>query len=108
MIKIIILKELRNEIYKTFKKDSLKIYSLINKLKTNPQKSKVIGLIGSISLRELKFKSYRFYFIIEGHKLMLFTKNNIQDLLIRFIKMSNKNNQQKTIDKIKTILKTIK
>ena len=33
MISIVILNSLRDEIYKTFKKDSLKIYGLIDKLK---------------------------------------------------------------------------
>lgn len=107
MIKIIVLGTLKNEIFKTFKKDSLKVYFLIEELKTNPNKGKILGHVGSISIRELKYKSYRFYFILDGHKLNLFNKKLIKELLIRFIKMSKKHNQQKVIDDIKKILKFI-
>jgi len=107
MIKIIILNTLRDEIYKTFKNDSLKIYALIERLESNPQKGNVLGHIGTMSIRELKYKSFRFYFIVDGHKLILFNKGKIKELLIRFIRMSKKNNQQKTIEEIKTILQTI-
>ena len=104
MIKVIILNKLRNEIYKTFKKESLHIYTLLEELQTNPQKGKVLGHVGNMSIRELRYKNFRFYFILDGHKLYLFGKNEINELLIRFVKMSNKNNQQKTIDEIKAIL----
>lgn len=107
MIRIIILNKLRNEIYKHFKKDSLKIYKLIEELKSNPYKGKVLGHVGSISIRELKFKSYRFYFILDGHKLLLFNKNELKSLIIRFVRLSKKNNQQKTIDEIKAILRLL-
>ena len=107
MIKIIIFNSLRDEIYNTFKKDSIKIYSLMENLKINPNKGKVIGHVGNISIREIKFKTYRFYFIIDGHKLFLFNKGKINELLIRFIKMSKKNNQDKVIQEIKSILEKI-
>lgn len=107
MIKIIIPKRLRDDILKTFKKDSLKIFKLINTLKENPSKGKIIGPVGVMSLRELKFKNYRFYFIINGHQLILFTKQETEKLLIRFINMSTKNKQQKTIDHIKEMLSII-
>lgn len=107
MIKIIIINSLRDEIWKTFKRDSLKIYSLIEELKQNPNKGKVLGHVGNISIRELKYKGFRFYYVLDGHKLNLFNKDKVQELLIRFIKMSNKNKQQKTIDEIKLILSRI-
>jgi len=86
---------------------TLKIYALIERLESNPQKGNVLGHIGTMSIRELKYKSFRFYFIVDGHKLILFNKGKIKELLIRFIRMSKKNNQQKTIEEIKTILQTI-
>ena len=104
MIKVIVLNRLRDQIFKTFKKDSLKIYSLIEELKTNPNKGKVVGHIGAISIRELKYKTFRFYFILDSYKLYLFNQEGIKELLIKFIRMSRKNNQQKTIDEIKLIL----
>jgi hypothetical protein len=107
MINIIVLNKLRDEIYKTFKKDSLKVYNLIGSLKTNPQKGNVLGHVGNMSIRELKYQNYRFYFTVDGHKLYLFSKGQIEELLIRFIRMSTKNRQQKTIDEIKQILEKI-
>ncbi len=101
MIKIIILNKLRNEIWKTFKKDSLKVYSLIESLKINPNKGKTIGQIGVISIRELKFRSFRFYYILNLNSLNLFNKEQLEELLIKFVEMSKKNNQQKTIERIK-------
>lgn len=107
MIKIIILNRLRDEIYKKFKRDSYKIFSLIGTLKENPNKGKVIGFVGDMCIREIKYKSFRFYFILNKNKLNLFNQNKLRDLLIRFIEMSKKNNQQKTINKIKEILKLL-
>ncbi len=107
MIKIIILNSLRNEIFKKFKKDSNKIYTLIDELKSNPNKGKILGHIGNISIRELKYKTFRFYFILDGYKLNLFNKDKLEELLIKFIAMSKKNNQQKTVDGIKSILETL-
>ena len=107
IIKILLLNRLRDDIFKTFKEDSLKVYSLIEELKHNPNKGRILGHVGSISIRELKFKSFRFYFILNQFKLNLFNKDELKELLIKFIEMSKKNNQQKTIDKIKKILKKV-
>jgi hypothetical protein len=107
MIKIIIMNSLRDGIYNTFKKDSLKIYSLLEGLKENPKKGKVLGNVENINIREIKYKTYRFYFVLDGHKLFLFNKNNINEILIRFVRMSKKNNQEKVINEIKWILKKI-
>lgn len=107
MIRIEIPLSLRNEIFRTFKKESLKVYSLIKQLKRTPNKGKVLGHVGNNSIRELKYKSFRFYYIINGPKLILFNSGKLSELLIRFIKMSKKNNQQKTINDIKQILKFI-
>ncbi len=104
MIRIIILNSLRDEIWKTFKRDSMKVYALIATLERNPNRGKVLGHAGGMSLRELRYKGYRFYFIVDGHKLILFNAGKIRELLIRFIKMSKKDNQQSTIDEIKRML----
>lgn len=108
MIKIIILNSLRDQIYKTFKKDSVKVYKLLRSLKQNPGKGKVLGHAGDISIRELKYRSYRFYYIINANRLILFCSKKIEELLIEFIAMSKKNNQQEVIDEIKAMLKLLK
>ena len=96
-----------NEIYKIFKKDSIKIYALIEDLKKNPNKRKVLGHVGHMSIRELKYKTFIIYYILDGHRLDLFNRKEIEDLLIKFIAMSKKNNQHKTIEDIKEMLKRI-
>lgn len=104
MIRIIIVTSLRKAIWKTFKKDSLKVFNLIRELESNPNKGKRIGQVGIISIRELKFRSFRFYYILNSNTLSLFNKEKLSDLLIKFIAMSKKNGQQKTINKINSIL----
>ena len=106
-VKIIISKKLRNAIYKEFKKDSIKVYSLINSLKDNIHKGKYLGRVSNIIIKELKYKSYRLYFIIDEGKLILFEKEELDKLLIRFLGISKKNEQQKTVDKIKLILRKV-
>ena len=106
-IKLLIIKSLRDEIYKKFKKDSLKIYNLINSVKENPDKGKYLGKISNIILKELKYKNFIFYFIIEEDKIILYRREDIKELLVKFIEMSNKNKQQETINKIKLILKNL-
>ena len=107
MIRIVILNSLRDEIFKIFKKDALKIYGLIDKLKVNPNQGKVLGHVGNMSIRELRYGSFRFYYIIDGNKLRLFNQSKIEDLLIQFIAMSKKNDQQRTIAEIRELLKRI-
>lgn len=107
MIRILILNRLRDEIYKTFKSESKKVINLIKSLKENPSKGKTVGNIGNIIIKELKYKTFRFYYIFEGHRLTIFRKDELSELLIKFIEMSKKNNQQKTIDEIKEMLKII-
>ena len=44
-VKILIIKELKEQIYRTFKKDAKKIYQLIRTLEENPNKGKILGSI---------------------------------------------------------------
>jgi mRNA-degrading endonuclease RelE of RelBE toxin-antitoxin system len=107
MIKIIILNSLRNKIYKIFKQDSLKVYKKIKQLKNNPNKGKILAHIGTITLREIRHNTFRLYYTIDKNKLNLFNQEKLEELLIKFIELSKKNKQQKTIDKLKEILKKL-
>ena len=104
MAKVEIIHSLAKEIQKKFKEESHKIISLLRNLEKNPKKGKLLGYVGGIVIKELKYKSFRFYFITDGHKLKLFDEQNLTELLIRFVRMSDKKNQQKTINEIKKIL----
>ena len=104
MVEIFILPKLVKQIQKNFKKESTKIFDLFENLKENPKKGKVLGNVGNIIIKELKYKSYRFYFLIQGNKLKILSNDELKNILIKFVRMSDKKSQQKTINEIKKIL----
>lgn len=105
MAKVIITKKLEDEINKKFKGESTEIFDLMHSLKESPHKGKIVGQISGILIKEIKYKSFRFYFITDGFKIKLLGKEELEDLLIKFVKMSDKKSQQKVIDEIKYILR---
>lgn len=107
MAKVVITENLEKEINKKFKKESIKIFEFMHSLKDNPKKGKAVGKVGGIVMKELKYKSFRFYFITDGHKLKVLGTEELKDLLIKFVRMSDKKSQQKTIDEIKSVLRTL-
>ncbi len=107
MAKVEIVKSLFEEIEKKFKHEASKIYDLMKELENNPFKGKMLGTVGGIVIKELKYKSFRFYFITDGYKLKCTNRDYLIDLLLRFVRMSDKRHQQDTIDEIKEVLKKI-
>jgi hypothetical protein len=107
MAKVIITKKLEDEINKTFKGQAVTIFENIKSLEENPYKGKPVGQVSGIVIKELKYESYRFYFITDGFKIKMLQKDELNDLLIKFVRMSNKKDQQKVIDEIKIILKKV-
>ena len=104
MAKIEIIDSLAKEIQKKFKGESHKIVKLLRSVEENPKKGKLVGNVSGFLIKELKYKSFRFYFIVEGEKINFYSKEELVDLLIRFVRMSNKNTQQKIIDEIHEVL----
>ncbi|MBT3463884.1 hypothetical protein HN451_02760, partial [archaeon] len=80
---------------------------LMLNLENNPKKGKLIGTIGSIVIKEIKYQKYRLYFITDGYKVKFLKTNELNDLIIKFVRMSDKNNQQKVIEEIKEVLKKL-
>ncbi len=107
MAKIEIVESLYSEIEKKFKEESHKMIDLLESLENSPKKGKILGVVGGIIIKELKYKSFRFYFIVDGFKLKILSKEELTDILLRFVGMSDKKHQQKTIDEIKLILAKI-
>ncbi len=107
MAEVIVTKNLEKEINKKFKGESIKIFELLYSLGENPKKGKVMGNVGKIIIKELKYKSFRFYFITDGFKLKLLKIEELTDLMIKFVRMSDKNSQQKTINEIKIVLRRL-
>jgi hypothetical protein len=104
MAKILILEKLKEEILKKFKEESKIIFKQMYSLGDNPHKGKPLGNVGGVVIKEIKYKSFRFYFITDGNKLKIMDISLLTDLLIRFVRMSDKKDQQDTINKIKKIL----
>ena len=104
MAKIEIVDSLFEEIKKKFKGEAHEIIDLIESLENNPKKGKELGTVGGIVIKELRYKSFRFYFITDGYKLKVFTEEELANLLIKFVRMSDKKDQQQTINKIRKIL----
>ena len=104
MAKVQIIESLFNEIEKKFKGEAHDIIKLLESLEENPKKGKSLGNVGGIVIKELRYKKFRFYFITEGYKIKVFSKEELSDLLLKFVRMSDKKRQQKIIQEIKQIL----
>lgn len=104
MAKVEIILSLFEEIQKKFKGEAHEVIDLIETLENNPNKGKLLGRVGGVVIKELKYKNFRFYFITDGYKLKLMNESNLVDILIRFVRMSDKKDQQKTINEIRKIL----
>ncbi|MBN2422977.1 hypothetical protein JXB41_07155 [Candidatus Woesearchaeota archaeon] len=107
MAVVIITARLEKEINKRFKEESIAIFSLMRDLQNEPKKGKEIGVIGRILIKELKYKAFRFYFITDGYKIKFLKTDELKDLIIKFVRMSDKNSQQKVIDEIKKVLRDL-
>ena len=107
MAKVQIVRSLFEEIQKKFKGEAHGIIDLMETLESNPKKGKPVGNVEGIIIKELRYKSFRFYFITDGFKIKMLDEKELSDLLIKFVRMSDKKDQQKVIDEIKIILRTI-
>ena len=104
MAKVSINEILKNQILKKFKGESKIIFRQMYALENNSKKGKVLGRVGGIVIKEIKYKSFRFYFITDGYKLKLLDRESLVDVLMRFVRMSDKKHQQETINEIRKIL----
>ena len=107
MARVEITENLKNEILHKFKSESKTIFKLMLSLKETPHKGKPLLNVGGIVIKELKYKNFRFYFLVDGYKLKVLSQEQLTDLLLRFVRMSDKNQQQKVINEIKQVLITI-
>ncbi|OGJ20208.1 hypothetical protein A3K73_04625 [Candidatus Pacearchaeota archaeon RBG_13_36_9] len=104
MAKVEIIRPLFEEIQKKFKGEAHEIIDLMETLETDPKKGELLGSVAGVVIKELKYKSFIFYFITDGYKLKCFDEQTLAEMLIRFVRMPDKNHQQETINEIKKIL----
>ncbi|MBS3169014.1 hypothetical protein J4210_00890 [Candidatus Woesearchaeota archaeon] len=107
MAKVEIVESLFRQIEAKFKSKAHDIIDLLYAVEENPHKGKVLGSVGGILIKELKYENFRFYFITDGFKLKCLGEKELIDLLLRFVRMSDKKQQQQTIGEIKHILRII-
>jgi hypothetical protein len=107
MAKVVITSYLEEEINTRFRGESVKIFHLLKSLENNPKKGDFVGSIGNIAIKELRHKGFRFYFLLDGHKVKVLSCEELEDLLIKFVRMSDKNSQQKVINEIKELLRKL-
>ena len=107
MAKVLITKALREEILSRFKANSENIFLRMKQLETEPHRGKSLGNVGGVIIKELKHEKFRFYFITDGHVLKFGSADELAGLLVKFVRLSEKKDQQKTINSIKNILKSI-
>jgi len=107
MAKVVITKELEDKIDKTFKKESVEVLSLLYSLRDNPKKGKELASVGKTVIKEIRYNKFRFYFITDGYKIKCLSSIELKDLIIKFIRMSEKKDQQKVIEEIKIILRSL-
>lgn len=107
MAKVMISEKLKDEIIKKFKDESKTIFRQMYSLEENPRKGAPLGSVGGIIIKELRFRGFRFYFITDGYKLKIMDESLLSGLLIKFVRMSDKNDQQKVIEEIKVVLRKL-
>ncbi len=107
MAKVIITVSLKEEVLKKFKALSEKIFLHMKSLENEPHKGKALSHVAGIVIKELKYENYRFYFITDGRILKFGTEDELAALLIKFVRISDKKHQQRVIDEIKSVLKSI-
>jgi hypothetical protein len=90
MVKVIITKRLEDEIDKKFKKQSIEVFSLLLSLENNPSKGKEISIVGRIMIKEIRYDKFRFYFITDGYKIKFLRAEELKDIIIKFVRMSEK------------------
>ena len=108
MAEIEIVRSLVLDIIKKFNpKEGNEILDLMNSVSKSPRKGKPLGTVAGIVIKELKYRNFRFYFIADGYKMKFLKEDDLVDLLIRFVRMSDKKHQEGTIKEIKRILISI-
>jgi len=102
---VVISKSLEKEVNKRLKNESKRVFELMLQLEQQPKKGKSVGHIGSIQIKEIKYKKFRFYFVTDYYRVKYLSVEELKNLIIKFVRMSDKKDQQIVIDQIKDVLR---
>ena len=100
-------RDLDRKINKKFKGEAVKIFRLIYSMEENPNKGKIVGSVGGVLIKELKYGKFGFYFTVDGFRIKFWDIESLSDLIIRFVRMSDKKSQRKVIEEIKVVLRNL-
>jgi len=90
---------------KRCKHEAVKVFELL--LRDHPKKGKLLSQVAGVAIKELKYKKFRFYFVVDAHAVKFLRAEELQDLIIKFVRMSDKKEQQRVIDEIKRVLRQL-
>jgi len=108
MAQILITNSLFKKIKKKFdNSEANKIIALMNSLEDNPKKGREVGVVGNIVVKEIKYGKFRFYFVTNRFKIKFLSVEEIKEIFIKFVGMSEKKDQQKVIDGIKFVIRSL-
>jgi hypothetical protein len=108
MVRVIITERLFRDIEKKFSNaEANRIIDLLETLQDNPHKGRELSSVGGVIIKEIKYGKFRFYFITDGYKIKFIRTSELKDLIIKFVRMSDKKGQQQTIEDIKTVLRSL-
>jgi len=97
-----------DELKKKFsEQEGNKILNLLETLEENPYKGKELFHSGKTLLKEIRYEKFRFYFITDGYKIKFLKATELEDLVLKFVRMSDKKDQQKIIEEIKHVLRSL-
>lgn len=106
MVIVVITKSLDKDLKKRLSKDEYyKVKDLFHSFKKEPYKGDVLHVLGNVILKEVRYKTFRFYFLTSNAMLKFIASADLEKELIKFIRMSKKNDQQQVIDDILKKLK---
>ncbi len=106
MVIVAITQDLNKELKKRLDKSTYyKVKDLFMSVKKDPYKGDVLHVLGNVILKELKYKTFRFYFLTSNNLVKFIATTNLENELIKFIRMSKKNDQQHVITDILDKLK---
>jgi len=107
MVTVVISPFLEREINDRCKGESVKVFTLLLSLQEQPKKGKIVGTVGAIVIEEIKYGVYRFYFITDGYKVKVLNAEELSDVLIKVVRMSDKDGQEKIISEIKAVVRQL-
>ncbi len=108
MVHIIVTKKLEKEIIKHLsKKEADNAFLFMASLEENLFRGDLLTSVGSVILKELKYKNFRFYFIHSANLFKLLSEEELKQELLKFVAMSRKGKeQQQIIDRVKREIKS--